>query len=104
MRYIRQGDTSVTGPKDYITKLVVSALSAQLLENRPYAVEQSASDMLYVFGDWDARLAEMNAMVLPFGYEFAFSEDTITRDGKAVQVLYLSLLSLEEGDPDDAVV
>lgn len=35
MRYIRQGDTSVTVPKDYITKLVVSALSAQLLENRP---------------------------------------------------------------------
>lgn len=104
MRYIRQGDTSVTVPKDYITKLVVSALSAQLLENRPYAVEQSASDMLHVFGDWDARLAEMNAMVLPFGYEFAFSEYTITRDGKAVQVLYLSLLSLEEGDPDDAVV
>lgn len=104
MEYVRQGDTSVTVPDGYIQKLVVGALHAALIENRPYIVEQSAVDMLYVFGNWDDRIAEMNAMVKAFGYEFVFAKDTITREGKKVQILYLSLVSLSEGDPDEAAV
>lgn len=43
-------------------------------------------------------------MVKAFGYEFVFAKDTITREGKKVQILYLSLVSLSEGDPDEAAV
>ena len=35
MEYVRQGDTSVTVPDGYIQKLVVGALHAALIEDRP---------------------------------------------------------------------
>lgn len=107
MQYIQQGDTSVTVLQTYLTNLALTALTQQVLQDKPYAVEQSATDMLYVFGNWNETLGKLNAMVNPFGYKFVFGEDTIsgvdTSTGTRT-ALYLMLVDIDEDSANEAAV